>query len=67
MGYPDVGDQGIRQIDQLSQPAGAIKPGKAAVDPDPESVGLTAGVVFLADPWVIDVTQLVIAVEVDQQ
>src|SRR5205823_1709335 len=63
----DVGDQRVRQVNEVARPAGIIEPGKPAIDPNAEPAGSTAGVILLADPRVIDVAQLVIAIEVDQQ
>src|SRR5438309_4935074 len=60
-------DQGIRHVDLPARPARVTEPAEATVHPNPDPAGFAAGVVFLADPGVRDVAQLVVQVEVDLQ
>ena len=59
--------QGVGHVDLPARPARVAEPAEATVHPNPNPAGFAAGVVFLADPGVIDVAQLVVPVEVDQQ
>src|SRR5690606_27534136 len=63
----DLGDECVRLVAEGPLPAGLLDPGELPVDPDTETLDVTLGVVGLPNAGVIDVSDAVRAVEVDQQ
>ena len=64
---PDVGDQRVVGVVQVARPLVVADPGKLTVHADAKSAGTPAGLVFRADPRVVDVAHAVARVEIDEQ
>ena len=62
-----ISGEGIRHIFQLFKPSRLIQPGKLVIDPDAGSRYAAVTVVGLANVGVIDISDVVVVVEVDQQ
>src|SRR5204862_7772059 len=60
-----VRDQRVRQVHEVPRPAMVVEPGEPSVHPEAKPVELAAGGALLTAPSVIDVAQLVLAIEID--